>query len=1519
MSLTKRLTGNFGLDRRESAVEKQSTSGSYLYELENYMVDQGVLETREGLTRLSSAALETVTGTAYSGSTGSTLITQTAKFTSDMVGCIIANTTDGSTGQITTYTSTTRVTAVLTGGVDNSWTSGDAFTVTYPILALHRFYGLNQNDGSEIKEIYCAVADKLKRWNTITLTWDDFYLPPGFTLTKNVKGTFCQMKDRTYYSNGVDAVLSIKKEDLQVYEAGIPDPNVEVVIDDCESLTGWTLAGAGSHDAHKTRFYLDAGFDRHTQGDYGITIESSDSAADLSKYVTLTKTLDTALDLTWFFKTISGRTESTSIGNTVLVADTGYSSYAAFTAGMVGQQVKNVTDGSVAVITDFVSATSVKTTPLSGGTDNTWSHDDLFTVGEPSSEYDYIAMDVFRFTKIDIDEVKLEFGYNGGFTNSYSATIYVDSGDYTNAPHQHTMLAQWAVNPRSNTLFFCKFRKSWFVPTGSPAWDNITHVRVTLRKNNETTGTGTARITIDNIRLLKTPPVPASMRLQVATCDASETWSYYLAAGSPGDDYIRAVQGVSCKVLASGTTGLVTWSGGKDLSQYGEGTDIGAADLLAFEVCGMGSEVITNLAITFTFVDGSGRTTSVTSTIFDTTGSVTYKNMQIRTRKIPIKDFYPTSPATDFSWNDVREMRVTNTFGTLLYIDDIRIEPASCTKMIESFVNYDTMISEGLEYIIDTYLFQENPTVDRITDYIFQWWTQKRYQASGQGRIIPADYKHGRYKVGDYTLASLQIQADAGGAMSCTYVDDTDLTEYEESRFHLDAFLHPREYKNSLWGYTWDEVPATDNDEMSIWFSTPNTRAIKEIQFKFFCSKSQGWAATGKIEGTHSGSSGSKVLTPSPALSLNYLGKRIRNTKAGNKQTGIITYHSLDKTRIVAWGSAGKLTWNNGDTFEIEKWETTATKHEADPDNYYQYTMDCQTMFKGLEGVIKNVSKAVGSKSFNEYKNDKTGLRHIVENTLKYDDDSYTTKKVGAKNSAANADYLEMYRELADEYGLTLVYRDQDVDGNNWWQGVVKWKRKDLEAHLTNEQASYQNIAAIQITVVATNRNAIVNFQDLKMEKKGPISGDVLYKVVLEDEQGRLGPASTASKKVTANGSTVNLTDIYVPHDTRIARKRIYRTDSAGEFRYVDTIDRLNSSYLDEIEEEFLGPTIGPDYYKPPKAKVMRKVDNKMAYAQVRDRNDRYKPSTIYISEAFAPHQCSDLNIFDVLPDDGQKITGIEWYYGTYLVWKENSFYTVDPENFRYIPRDREKGCIAPNSMAAIPGVGYAWLSHEGVVIGNHTDYDDMLGLQIWDDLKGYSLETLSKAVGFYYDRHYLLFVGDKNEKGYALYLPYKKWFYISGWSVQCAVPFRAGTDSNELYAGSTGGYVNRLFYGNTDWTDDAVNAETDITTSLRFFDYDFDAPEADKHHQYLVLHVKNLVEYTNNRAVLTVSPYCDQIVGERLNEVTVPSTHYQQMIVNMAEETPKSLLGVKITGVKRHAIRDMVLVSESHGFRPNQ
>tara|TARA_R110002012_G_scaffold52941_2_gene136026 strand:+ start:3049 stop:3579 length:531 start_codon:yes stop_codon:yes gene_type:complete len=76
--------------------------------------------------------LPEVSGT-YSGVGHDTvLIDSSASFTEEMVGSKVHNTTDGSTGIISTFTSSTQVELDdLTGGSDNSWDASDAYTITF--------------------------------------------------------------------------------------------------------------------------------------------------------------------------------------------------------------------------------------------------------------------------------------------------------------------------------------------------------------------------------------------------------------------------------------------------------------------------------------------------------------------------------------------------------------------------------------------------------------------------------------------------------------------------------------------------------------------------------------------------------------------------------------------------------------------------------------------------------------------------------------------------------------------------------------------------------------------------------------------------------------------------------------------------------------------------------------------------------------------------------------------------------------------------------------------------------------------------------------------------------------------------------------------------------------------------------------------------------------------------------------------------------------------------------------------
>jgi hypothetical protein len=459
-----------------------------------------------------------------------------------------------------------------------------------------------------------------------------------------------------------------------------------------------------------------------------------------------------------------------------------------------------------------------------------------------------------------------------------------------------------------------------------------------------------------------------------------------------------------------------------------------------------------------------------------------------------------------------------------------------------------------------------------------------------------------------------------------------------------------------------------------------------------------------------------------------------------------------------------------------------------------------------------------------------------------------------------------------------------------------------------------QSIAAHQIIVQSSSKEScIVNFQDFMMTKKGTVKGDsIRYKIKIEDEQGWLGPASEPSTTISAKGSDIALADIYVPHDLHAKRKRIYRTDSAGQFRYLDTIDRRESSYLDQIPEDLLGDPIEEDLYPPPRSEHMRKVNNRMAYIDCIDRRGFRRSSRFHLSIPFAPHQCRDADAIDILPEDGQRAQWIEWYYGYYIAFKDRSYYTVDPNTLEYSPRDLSVGLWAPLSLAPIPGVGFGWMSHEGPCFGDHTTIDKQTGQAIWADLKSYSLETLRKAVGFYHKDYYYLFAGTQNEKGYALYVPERRWTQITNWNVQCVTKQSGQTDNNLVLAGSYYGYVNTLFSGEWDQADAYPSSSSTINCQFRTLDYDFGTPHTDKYIKYITLHAKKAG--VSNAGIYLI-PYVDQIATSTMSTLGVTSTTYAKLSRRKGQGDHGTLIGTTVYGVGRVAVKGVTLEIGDVGF----
>jgi len=107
---------------------------------------------------------------AHDGSANASVLTDTdAGFdVNQFVGYTISNTTDGSSGTITANTAST-VTATLTGGTDNDWDVGDAYTIAAEPTEDSDLYiyqggldilegnGVDQVDNTTERNAYCMI------------------------------------------------------------------------------------------------------------------------------------------------------------------------------------------------------------------------------------------------------------------------------------------------------------------------------------------------------------------------------------------------------------------------------------------------------------------------------------------------------------------------------------------------------------------------------------------------------------------------------------------------------------------------------------------------------------------------------------------------------------------------------------------------------------------------------------------------------------------------------------------------------------------------------------------------------------------------------------------------------------------------------------------------------------------------------------------------------------------------------------------------------------------------------------------------------------------------------------------------------------------------------------------------------------------------------------------------------------------------------------------------------------------
>ena len=229
------------------------------------------------------------------------------------------------------------------------------------------------------------------------------------------------------------------------------------------------------------------------------------------------------------------------------------------------------------------------------------------------------------------------------------------------------------------------------------------------------------------------------------------------------------------------------------------------------------------------------------------------------------------------------------------------------------------------------------------------------------------------------------------------------------------------------------------------------------------------------------------------------------------------------------------------------------------------------------------------------------------------------------------------------------------------------------------------------------------------------------YKVTYVNERGQESEASPSSSlatiengtggaKYAAHGKCVIGVNLPIGPKECVAR-RIYRTkncySSNGNlstrgrqktFYFLDEVsDNMTKVYMDGHPDSALGSMLDSRDLGnfPPRTKYLAAFKNTM-FAAGSDFNE------LHYSAPMMPEVFPKDNVISVGDDDGGPITGIKATKNALVVFKSRGIYLVKGSpgsGFVAQTLNKDIGCIAPNSIAEIPGLGLAFLSEKSVYL----------------------------------------------------------------------------------------------------------------------------------------------------------------------------------------------------------------------------
>jgi hypothetical protein len=227
---------------------------------------------------------------------------------------------------------------------------------------------------------------------------------------------------------------------------------------------------------------------------------------------------------------------------------------------------------------------------------------------------------------------------------------------------------------------------------------------------------------------------------------------------------------------------------------------------------------------------------------------------------------------------------------------------------------------------------------------------------------------------------------------------------------------------------------------------------------------------------------------------------------------------------------------------------------------------------------------------------------------------------------------------------------------------------------------------------------------------------EYVYRMSFVNENGSESPMSNDSNKLVYKGASVTRDSnsgvpklcavLNIPTGPRgTVARRIYRTQSDGVrslFYFVEEIkNNHDTEYVDYRQDQSLGaqaPNRTDSISFPAKSTRFTAAFKNCLFVD----GGEMDPTRLYFSKPLEPDRFGALDFFEVGTREGGDITGLEAYYNSLLVFRENAIDLIrgdSVQGFEIVPFVEGIGAFSHNAIVAVPNLGVTFLSRDGIYL----------------------------------------------------------------------------------------------------------------------------------------------------------------------------------------------------------------------------